>query len=211
MKFIFKDTVKNTELVLPITPKSYQIEHGINVETININSIGDVSLAGFRTVSSIKVDCILPARAYPFNQPNIDLNPFNYISKFETWCDNHTVLRFIISDTIVNTSVIIEDVLYGEQDGTGDLYCTLNLKTYYVITKPQTSNTGNASREINKYTSQNAEQSYVIKDGDTLSAICRKFYGDSSLYPKLGKYNNIKNYNLIFPNQVLKIPSKNLL
>lgn len=51
-----------------------------------------------------------------------------------------------------------------------------------------------------KSTSNNAE--YVVKSGDTLSAIAQKF---NTTVDKLVKDNNIKNPNLIYPNQKLKI------
>ena len=38
-KFIFKGGGK--ELVLPVTPESYQVEKGINVEVVNIHQLGD--------------------------------------------------------------------------------------------------------------------------------------------------------------------------
>ncbi len=44
-------------------------------------------------------------------------------------------------------------------------------------------------------------QYYVIKSGDTLSAIAKQFYGDANQYPKIFEANRevIKDANLIFP------------
>ena len=51
-------------------------------------------------------------------------------------------------------------------------------------------------------------QYYVIKSGDTLSAIARQFYGDANQYPKIFDANRevIKDANLIFPGQKIRIP-----
>ena len=46
---------------------------------------------------------------------------------------------------------------------------------------------------------------YIVKKGDTLSSIAKKF---SSTYQELASYNNIKNPNLIYVNQVIKVPTK---
>ncbi len=66
-------------------------------------------------------------------------------------------------------------------------------------------------REANKINNEenedNQEEIYIVKKGDTLSEIAIKF-GVS--YQELAKYNNIKNANLIYPNQQIKIPSKNI-
>ena len=87
MKIIFKDTDKNTELVLPVTPPSFEVSHGINIETINIHTLGEVALAGYGTLPTFKVDCMFPAKKYPFNQPSAELDPYGYVNKFEEWCD----------------------------------------------------------------------------------------------------------------------------
>ena len=56
-----------------------------------------------------------------------------------------------------------------------------------------------------------AMATYKIKYGDTLSGICRKFYGDSGLYNKLAIFNGIKNPNLIYAGTVIQIPDKSNL
>ena len=43
---------------------------------------------------------------------------------------------------------------------------------------------------------------YIVKSGDTLSAIAQKY---NTTYQKIAKDNNISNPNLIYPNQKLVI------
>jgi len=49
---------------------------------------------------------------------------------------------------------------------------------------------------------------YVIKKGDTLSAIAKKFYGNANAYPRIFEANRevIKDADLIFPGQKIRIP-----
>jgi nucleoid-associated protein YgaU len=49
---------------------------------------------------------------------------------------------------------------------------------------------------------------YIIKKGDTLSAIAKQFYGKANDYPKIFDANRevIKDPNLIFPGQKIRIP-----
>ncbi len=49
---------------------------------------------------------------------------------------------------------------------------------------------------------------YTIKKGDTLSAIAKQFYGKANDYPKIFEANRevIKDPNLIFPGQKIRIP-----
>ena len=46
---------------------------------------------------------------------------------------------------------------------------------------------------------------YVVKKGDTLWAIAKKYLGSGTKYPQIASENNIKNPNLIYPGQVFKI------
>ena len=149
---------------------------------------------------------MFPAQEYAFCQPTADFNPYGYVIKIEEWCDKHTVLRFVISDTIVNTTVLISDITYGEKDGTGDVYATITMRNYRKLTAVQTNKTGNSSRSTERSTP--TAKSYIIKQGDTLSAICRKHYGNAALYPKLASVNGIKNPNLIITGKTLKLPDK---
>lgn len=48
--------------------------------------------------------------------------------------------------------------------------------------------------------------SYIVVAGDTLWGISKRFYGSGSLYPIIVEANNIKNPNLIYPEQKLIIP-----
>jgi len=49
---------------------------------------------------------------------------------------------------------------------------------------------------------------YIIKKGDTLSAIAKQFYGKANDYPKIFEANRevIKDANLIFPGQKIRLP-----
>ncbi len=49
---------------------------------------------------------------------------------------------------------------------------------------------------------------YIIQKGDTLSKIAKHYYGDANAYPKVFEANRevIKDPNLIFPGQKIRIP-----
>ena len=49
---------------------------------------------------------------------------------------------------------------------------------------------------------------YIIKKGDTLSAIAKQFYGKPNDYPRVFEANRevIKDANLIYPGQKIRIP-----
>lgn len=50
------------------------------------------------------------------------------------------------------------------------------------------------------------EATYTVIEGDWLSTIAARAYGDIMAYNKIAEANNIQNPDLIFPGQVLKLP-----
>lgn len=207
-KFIFKDG--DREFQLPVTPPSFSVEHGVRIETINIHTIGDVNIAGYGTLAALKIDCMFPSTASPFAVS--DQDPYTYVDYFLKWCDARTVLRFVVSDTPVNISVLIESINYSEQDGTNDVYATISLREYRELSAVKVEKVGSGNKNrVAAIAVVTKASSYTIQKGDTLGSICRKFYGDASLYPKLAAANGIKNPNLIITGQTLKMPEKSQL
>ena len=53
-------------------------------------------------------------------------------------------------------------------------------------------------------TPSSSDYEYIVKRGDTLSSMARRY---NTTYQELARYNNIANPNLIYVNQVIKIPN----
>ena len=90
----------------------------------------------------------------------------------------------------------------------GGLYCTIPLRGYRALAVETTESrqTGNGARTVEAEPER--AETYTVAAGDTLSAICRRFYGDASLYGRLAAANGIANPNLIHPGQVLRLPAR---
>lgn len=208
-KFIFKNNTTGKEVVLPITPESFTIDHGNHIETVNLHTVGDYHMPAGRTLFTCKISGIFPRQQYPFVFAGSSLNPYEYIYFFELTSDKKQVCRFAISDTPTIADVYIENLQYGEKDGTNDVYYTITLRRYMPAQAIQSTGTAvTASSSTTRTTPLNitTPKQYTIQRGDTLSAICKKFYGDASLYTKLATANNIKNPNLIYTGNTLVIP-----
>ena len=213
MQFCFiKDQIS---LIMPVTPSSYKWAHGKNVETINISQIGDVYLPGKQTKFAGSFDFLLPAHDYSFVEAGARADPQYYLDYLVAWALGSDPVRLIITGTAINTLVYIEEVSQSEKDGTGDRYITVYVKEYTnleaVEVENSKSNTQNRGRT--RGAAMNKSQSYTIKKGDTLSAICRTYYGRSTAkyYNALAKYNGIKNPHLIYAGNTIKIPPEAVL
>lgn len=214
MQFCFlKDGVT---LVLPVTPEGYEWTTGKNMETVNISQLGDVYLPGGRTRHTGAISCMLPAQDYPFCEAGAVSSPQFYLDTLKLWAAGKTVVRFIVTGTEINAAVYIEEVTETEKDGTGDVYCTIRLREQVDLearevsvsdTDDATGNNGRASEATG------GESVYRVVAGDTLSMLCRRYYGNGTAkyYNALAKYNSIANPHLIYVGQTLRIPSKEVL
>lgn len=213
-KIILKDTAGGTELIFPVTPESFQVSSSRSVLKVNIHQMGDINLWGQKEAATIKISALLPsdARSYAFSGGYTG-NPYGVIELLQGWQDMGKVLRYIVSDTPVNLAVLLESVLYGEQDGTGDVYAELMLQEYRETGTVQVSSSASGTQKRSSESGgvRAAQQNYLVVSGDTLWAIARKFYGDAQLCWRLAAYNGIKNANLIYPGQLVKIPDKGAL
>ena len=61
------------------------------------------------------------------------------------------------------------------------------------------------NRRLGMKNDKPSTSAYVVKQGDTLSAIARKY---NTTYQILAEYNSISNPNLIYPGQIIKIPQE---
>lgn len=209
--FIFKVVRTGEELVLPVTPAGYELEAGRRVEPLDMQETGSLNLPGLKTLLDKGIQCMFPAQAYPFLNAGAQTDPWYYVDKFKAFAQDAEVLRFVVSGTGVNEPVLVESVTYGEQDGTGDVYATIQIKGYRDVTAPEVERTAvddpsqNAPRAAAE-TQEEPQQTYTVVKGDSLWSICKRFYGDGSLAYRLAAYNDIANPDVIHPGQVLRIP-----
>lgn len=203
-----------TALTLPVTPARYAWGVGRNMETIHISQLGDVYRPGGRSrFSGEALECLLPAQNYPWMEPGAIANPQYYLDILTAWAAAGEPVRYIVSGTEINTLVYLESVEWREQDGTGDVYASLWLREYTELAALETAGaaaTGNGARPAERSSDQ---KSYTIVRGDTLSAICRRYYGKYSAdyYNALARYNGIQNPHLIYPGTTITIPPESVL
>ena len=65
----------------------------------------------------------------------------------------------------------------------------------------------NADEMPNAEEMQNNEIVHIVKEGETLGKIAEFYLHDASKYEEIADYNGIEDSSLIFPNQVVRIPT----
>lgn len=212
MQVIFRHIKTNTELVMPVTPPDFYVEDGRAVESLDMTDTGQVHLPGLRQLFNRRMEFLLPSSERSYAAGGWTGEPYAEVERLTEWSDNGDVLRFIVTDTPVNYPVLLGPVGHGQRDGTGDVYVTLELRRYRELAEESTEinpDTGSLVRAAPR--EKQEEGSYTVEKGDTLWGICRRYYGDGNLAWKLAEANGIKNANLIYPGQTVRLPDKSAL
>jgi LysM repeat protein len=196
---------------LPVNPSDFSMSVNNNNTVVNIHSLGDINLIGKSGLAECTLSSFFPSREYNFSH-NDDLkdDPYDYIDIIEGWREDGEPIRLIITSTSVNIPVTIENLSYGEQDSTGDVYYSIGLKEHRKIKTKSTKKkkgSSSSSKRSTKSSSSSKGKKYTVVAGDSLWKISKKFYGDGSKYTKIYEANKkvIKNPNSLVVKTVLTI------
>ncbi|KUO58968.1 MAG: hypothetical protein APF84_05805 [Gracilibacter sp. BRH_c7a] len=206
MEFWLKSYNNTQQLQLPVPPSSFVLTQGNLNTTVNIQDAGEINLIGKGKLAAVSLSSFFPQEKYYFCQYSGFPSPYDCVRRIENWRKSGNPIRLIITTTEINLPVSIENFEYGEkEEGTGDVYFTLNLKEYRLINTETSISSIKDAVQTSRSNERELPPTYTVKAGDTLWAIAKRFYSDGSKYPSLAARNGIKNPNLIYPGQVLKL------
>ena len=210
---------KDKAIRLPIIPSEFERVIPANYETNNVIGLGDIATFGGNGLAQLSLSSFFPNHEYSFNAYSNVPKPYDMVSHFKDWKNKGTVVRVILTGTDVNQEMYITNFSYGERDGTGDVYYTIDLLEYRPITIPvinenNSSNTQNTSRPTENNSSNantSTQKTHKVKKGDCLWDIAKKYLGKGSDYPKIkeankSKYKSLAKNNIIYVNWELIIP-----
>ena len=192
-------------LLLPITPSALKIRNGSRNSRVTLISGAEINILKSPSLSEVEFDARFPMREYPFSK---EVKPFrSYFEVFRQLKENKKPFRFIVSrkdfggkdswDT--NMLVSLEQLTTNEDAKNGDdVIVSFMLRQYreYGAEKRKEGGTGNRSDSTSTADQPRSakdvpQQTYTVKDGDSLWNIAKKLYGDGSKWPKI--YNANKN------------------
>ena len=217
----------NDKIRFPVVPSVIGVNRSNNIDTQSVLKIGEVPVFNGTSLKTIELTSFFPNKEYSFCDYTGFMKPYEFSDKIQKWMYEGKPLRIIVTDSPTNMQCLIQQFDTVEQDGTRDLYFTLNLLEYRPIEVPNLSNSNqsnnsnsnvsnnnqNTSRPNNKTNtnSSNQQKSYKVVKGDSLWDIAQKHYGNGSLYPKIkeankAKYPSLSKSNVIYANMELIIP-----
>lgn len=194
--FYFKDG--SDVLTFPITPGELSIKVGSNNTVVSLISEGDINILKSPSLIEVEFEARFPMRKYPYARTFSNFE--NYWNKFKELKEDKVAFRFIVARTTPNGSrtwdtnllVSLEEFKLNESADEGDdVIISFKLKQYKEFgvkkiklpaSKPTTTSTSKKSRTTKSTTTKKANKTYVVKNGDCLWNIAKKYYGNGSKY-----------------------------
>lgn len=214
-------------VLMPITPSKVKVKINNQNETLTLINGEEINILKEPGLTDVSFDLLLPQVSYPFTNGGAQSADY-YLSLFERLKTSKQPFQFILNRSMptgkrlfyTNLTVGMEDYQITDDAEEGfDITVTVSLKQYrHYGTKtvtiqpaPTPAETPTATVEQpQRETSQAPQQTtYTVKSGDCLWNIAKKYLGDGSRYNEIYELNKdkITNPNLIYPNQVLTLPS----
>ena len=203
---------------LPVNPSEIKKTQKLNIEKYQVLGSGQVSIPSYRELWQYSFDCELPNKRVYYMESGAKADSDYYINMLKKAQKSKKSLRLIYSNGETDdesVTVLLESMTITEKAGEeGDKYLSLSFlehrepsRKYKAVVTPQA--TVKQPEETPPQNPAVAEsRTYTVQKGDSLWKIAKQFYGSGSQYSKIAAANpGIKNPNLIYPNQVLTIPS----
>lgn len=215
-------------VLLPIPPSKLELKISNNNKTYDLINYSQINVLKNPGLSSLEFEVVLPNTKYPFAMyKNNFQNAKYYLGVLENLKVNRSAFQFIVvrkfpnGKDIFNTNIKVALEEYTITDTTEEGFDTkvkIKLKQYkeYSTKKVQVTIKQYRPPAVTRTVTTNntavakpSGQNYTVKRGDCLWNIAKRFYGNGAKYTTIYNANRskIRNPNLIYPAQVLWIPS----
>ena len=204
------------KLRFPVLPEVINIKKGSANKSVSIQGLGEVVIKQDPTAIVISFSSFFPSTPFPGVQVEKLTPPSDLKDKITIWQKSDMPVHFLVTGTTINIFCTIEDFTYYEQGGDiGTLHYSLTLKEYKEVKARQVKVDIPAQKAVIpepapvRTDNRAPEKTYTVATGDCLWNIAAKLLGDGSRYTEIASLNAdiIKNPNLIYPGQVLKLPA----
>lgn len=221
------------KMLLPLAPGKMDIKIKNQNKTLNLINEGEVNMLKKAGLTEISFDLLLPNRPYPFAQYKDGFKAAgSYLEELEKLKTSQKPFKFKVIRKFpdgkllfpTNMKVSLEDYTITEDAKDGfDVVVSVKLKQYRdfgtksvkikVIkakkakAKPKVTKVKKARQTINA-PKPKKNFVYVVRSGDCLWKIAKRYYGNGGAWPKIFNANRskISNPNLIYPGQRFVIP-----
>lgn len=198
----------------PVNPSEITIKREKNYETVNIINLGDIDFPHGEKVREITFSSFLPIDydAGYCRYPDIP-DPQQAMNQLTAWTAGAKPVRIIITDTIINTLVLLavhNNTFKGGEPG--DIYFDLSLRTWREVrvrTSAEAAPVPGINPSVNRPALKPVPKTYTVKPGDSLYKIAKLELGSASKWQQIYTANAAvigKKPELIIPGTKLVLP-----
>lgn len=206
--------------ILPVLPEKIEFDEDGNNKTYDIINLGEINTINKPKLMEISFESFFPKHKDPYVSSEQLFEPSFYIAKIREWRDKRQKIRFIFtgSPLEINDLFTIESFKPSEEGGeVGDIHYSIELKRYKnyaakkVVIVNKKDNNKKAVKTSNnplRPSNTNKPKTHTVSGNDTLWHIAKRYLGDGNKWPQIYNLNKdkIKNPNLIYTGQVLRLP-----
>lgn len=202
------------KIQFPVLPETFEVSFGNTNKTVDISGLGEIVILQDRAAIEVSWDSFLPATKFPGVQVDSLTPPKTLLKTICEWKSSDKPVHIILTGTDVNFFAAIQSIQPSEEGGDPDsIYYKIKLKEYREVKVRQvqvniTTKVATVSSQATRTDNRVQEKTYTVKSGDCLWNIAKSLLGSGSRYTEIYNLNKdkIKNPNLIYPGQVLRIP-----
>lgn len=198
----------------PVLPEVFDVSFGNTNKSVDISGLGEIVVLQDRAAIEVSWSGFFPAARFPGIQVDSITAPKSLLKTLCEWKSSDKPAHLILTGTDVNFYVAIQSIQPSEEGGDPDsIYYKIKLKEYREVKVRQVSvnvstQVATVSSPATRTDNRVQEKTYTVKSGDCLWNIAKAMLGSGSRYTEIANLNKdkIKNPNLIYPGQVLRIP-----
>lgn len=202
------------KIQFPVLPEVFEVSFGDTNKVVDISGLGEIVVLQDRAAIEVAWDSFFPAARFPGIQVENITPPKTLLKTICEWKNSDKPAHIILTGTDVNFYVAIQSITPSEEGGDIDsIYYKIKLKEYREVKVRQvavniSTKVATVSSQATRTDNRVQEKTYTVKSGDCLWNIAKSLLGSGSRYTEIYNLNRdkIKNPNLIYPGQVLRIP-----
>lgn len=197
---------------LPVLPETINCRCGSYNESVKISGLGEITVMQNRPAYVFSFSSFFPPYGFSDMLGENFTRPFELCQQILAWKNSDKPVHFMAAGSNINIFCTIEEFDMSENGGdVGTIYYGIKLKEYREITvrqvkvKDSSAAVLDANRRVDNTV---VPETYTVAKGDCIWNIAKKYLGSGSKWQEIYNLNKdkIKNANLIYPGQVLKMP-----
>ncbi len=202
------------KIQFPVLPETFDVTYGNATKSVDIIGLGEIIILQDRAAIEVSWSCFFPAAKFPGIQVDALTAPATLAKTITGWKHSDKPAHLILTGTDINFYVGIQTFQTTEEGGDPDsIHYKIKLKEYRDVKVRQvkvdvSTKVATVSSQATRTDNRVQEKTYTVKSGDCLWNIAKKLLGSGSRYTEIYNLNKdkIKNPNLIYAGQVLRIP-----